>query len=186
MNEFPTMKGNARMARGASYFEVPLFSHVFDNLWQGCSPSEFPDTVTKKIGVHDYSFVTSDPPSCKWLMDGDEPRFDRILNLYPWGEYEVPLGTSMLSVEAYDSEDVFDELDELSDLVFDWLESGYRVLVHCQAGLNRSSLVIGYMLMKHYGYSADDAIQKIRDSRSPMCLCNDAFRQYLKSVSFDE
>ena len=190
---FPTMKGDARVARGASYFEVPLFTHVKDNLWQGCSPSEFPDELE---GLDPYSFewvkaarqVVQSPINCKYLMKWDpillrdEPRFDAILNLYQWGQYVVPEGVEQLTVEMYDSlEAVSEQVDDLADQVILWLNDGKRVLVHCQAGLNRSSLVVARVLMKKWSMSANEAISTIRNQRSQTCLCNETFENYLRS-----
>src|ERR1051326_2492314 len=109
--EFPVMKGRAAMAMGADdYFEVPLFSHVIDNLWQGCSPAEFPDEHTE--GGRSYYTTYDGKVRCKWLYEFDsfeghvKPRFDKILNLYQWGEYVVPEGTERITVEAYDGHEV--------------------------------------------------------------------------------
>lgn len=196
MSEFPTMKGDARVARGASWFEVPLFTHVIDNLWQGCSPAEFPDEIEELDWENMHSSevtklihqIGSKPISCKYLMKWDsillrdEPRFDAILNLYQWGNYEVPEGTEQLTVEMYDSlEAVSEQVDELADTVIGWLNSGKKVLVHCQAGLNRSSLVVARILMKKYDMKAWEAIKLIRDQRSPTCLCNETFAKHLLS-----
>lgn len=197
---FPIMKGEARMAVGmASRFEVPLFSPVLFNLWQGCSPAEFPD----ELEPFDYSlyshgayqvFCKIEPPiKCRWLWDEsvDEdgnpgppvPRFDKILNLYPWGEYVVPELTEMVEVIAYDSHDVdYNSFQNGAILAMEWLEEGYKVLVHCQAGLNRSSFVVALILMELYKMSPDEAINHIRKTRSNLCLCNDHFRQYLKGL----
>jgi hypothetical protein len=202
MTDFPVMKGNAAMARGASYFEVPLFSHVIDNLWQGCSPAEFPDELENlDWRTHEGQMmlrkIAREPINCKWLyeagLDNTEdgpivnptarPRFDKMLNLYPWGEYNVPEGTEKIDVLAYDGAEVdFNTFEQAADLVIDWLNEGQKVLVHCQAGLNRSSFVVARVLMRKYGMTADQAIDLIREKRSNMCLCNDAFRAYLKGL----
>lgn len=197
-SEMPTMKGDARVARGASYFEVPLFSHVKDNLWQGCSPAEFPQEL-EESNFPDYSYeqmmlirsIMNRPINCKWLMKWDpillrnEPRFDAILNLYQWGDYVVPEGTEQLTVEMYDSlSELSDQIEELAETVVGWLNKGKKVLIHCQAGLNRSSLLTARVLMIKYKMKAQEAINLIRDQRSPMCLCNDSFVDYL--LSFDK
>lgn len=51
-------------------------------------------------------------------------------------------------------------------------------LVHCQAGLNRSSLVIAAALMLE-GVAAADAIDLLRRRRSPAALCNPSFEAWL-------
>lgn len=48
-------------------------------------------------------------------------------------------------------------------------KQGKRVLVTCAQGVNRSALVVALALMRH-GWSADDAIDHIRERRHPDCL----------------
>jgi protein-tyrosine phosphatase len=60
--------------------------------------------------------------------------------------------------------------------------AGKKTLVHCQAGLNRSSLIVARTLMLGQDMTAKDAIALIREKRSPMCLCNDTFRIYLERL----
>jgi hypothetical protein len=56
--------------------------------------------------------------------------------------------------------------------------AGDRVLIRCQAGLNRSGLVTALVLMCE-DYTADDAIRLIRERRSPWALCNRSFADWL-------
>jgi hypothetical protein len=197
MIELPTMKGNARHARGTGDFEVPLFSHIKDNLWMGCSPAEFPDPVAENMS--DYlnillGYPAANPVNCKWLMEWDSillmdrPRFNAILNLYRWGKYKVPDGVEYEEREMYDRYGEVDseQLAELTSLVLSWLRAGKKVLVHCQAGLNRSSLVVASVLMQHYDMSAREAIDLIRSQRSPVCLCNEDFEKYLLKLDRGE
>jgi len=189
--KFPTMQGNARMALGAGNFVVPLFSHIKDNLWMGCSPSEFPD-MNNSSDLYRRIFIDDAMETeCKWLMEWDplllmdRPRFDAILNLYQWGKYKVPEGVQTVVATMYDShgEPDTEQVDALVDQVRSWLRSGKKVLIHCQAGLNRSSLVMARVLMEHYDLSAREAIDLIRSQRSPICLCNADFESYL--LKFD-
>jgi hypothetical protein len=200
MTDFPIMRGDAAMAMGASYFEVPLFSQVIDNLWQGCSPSEFPDVLEKynydlnDIRVYNDPAVikvvrTEKPVKCKWLWEFDsfeghvKPRFDFIMNLYPWGKYVVPEGTEMVEYAAFDGTRVdYQGFQDCADMVVSKLDADKKVLVHCQAGLNRSSFVIALVLMQKYQMSTTEAVNTIRSTRSQMCLCNDAFLQYLRGL----
>lgn len=48
-------------------------------------------------------------------------------------------------------------------------------LVHCAAGVNRSALMVTLYLVRHRQYSPIDAIQYIRDIRSPSVLSNEYF-----------
>ena len=80
---------------------------------------------------------------------------------------------------------MYDSLDQAYgqvDAIAAWVNAGRRsapTLVHCQAGLNRSSLVAARALMLE-GRSADEAITLIREQRSPACLCNPAFERWLR------
>jgi hypothetical protein len=65
----------------------------------------------------------------------------------------------------------------------DWLHSewgqGKKVAARCQAGWNRSGLIIALVLLKE-GYSADEAISLIRERRSPNALCNPHFVKFIE------
>lgn len=58
---------------------------------------------------------------------------------------------------------------------------GDKVLVRCQAGYNRSGLVVALALLE-LGYSADDAINLIREKRSPHALHNEHFVRYIREA----
>lgn len=60
----------------------------------------------------------------------------------------------------------------------DW-QSGKRVLIRCQAGLNRSGLITALVLMRS-GMTAEEAIEHIRVSRDSYCLYNNYFTNFLK------
>ena len=59
----------------------------------------------------------------------------------------------------------------------DW-KKGQRVLIRCQAGLNRSGLVTALVLMKD-GLSAQEAINLIRKQRDPDALFNNHYVNWL-------
>lgn len=107
--------------------------------------------------------------------------FDVVLSLYPWERFDVPDTTVRMELPLYDS------LGEIPDAYLDWaadqiwffLQRGQDVLVHCQAGLNRSSLVVAHYLMRHEGATADEAIAIVR-KRSEACLCNPDFEAWLR------
>jgi predicted protein tyrosine phosphatase len=67
-----------------------------------------------------------------------------------------------------------------ADWVFDRWQCGQQVLVRCQAGMNRSGLIIAITLMKD-GYSAADAISSIK-KKNPYALSNSAFVNYLMEI----
>lgn len=63
----------------------------------------------------------------------------------------------------------------------DALKDEGRVLVHCQAGISRSSTMMCSYLMQCYCLSMDDALKQIRHVR-PMVMPNSAFLQQLRTL----
>jgi hypothetical protein len=55
------------------------------------------------------------------------------------------------------------ELAEEADWVIDHLKEGGRVLVHCSAGMNRSSSVCCAVLIRLEGLSAEAALERVRE-----------------------
>jgi protein-tyrosine phosphatase len=58
--------------------------------------------------------------------------------------------------------------------------AGDRVLVRCQAGLNRSGLVTALILMST-GLDAETAIEQIRKNRAELALFNHDYVNWLKA-----
>lgn len=58
-----------------------------------------------------------------------------------------------------------------------WRRHG-RTLIHCSAGLNRSSVVTAMTLVE-LGLSRAEAIRLIREKRDPFCLCNRTFERWV-------
>lgn len=136
---------------GNTPFSVPFISEIADNLWQGgCADG----LVLPAEIVH-------------------------VVSLYPWEEYRPSVELrSVLSVRMYDSEDqAFHQVDAIASWVNVCRADG-PTLVHCQAGLNRSSLVAARALILE-GMTAAAAVALIREKRSPACLCNKAFESWL-------
>lgn len=136
------------------YFDVPYMTEIAPNLWQGgCA----------------QGLVL--------------PRFiSHMLSLYWVENYTIEhrLRTHR-TVKMYDSMDqATDQVDRWARWVNARRKTG-QVLVHCQAGLNRSSLVVARALM-YEGMPAADAIALLREKRSPACLCNESFERYLLSI----
>lgn len=139
---------------GGHVIDVPLISEITDGFYQGgCI-----------VGV--------------LLPDN----IDFILSLYPWEQYMLHPHQTRKEVTMYDH-DGMPDLDQLHQLAE---EINIRrltecVLVHCQAGLNRSGLVASLALIKS-GMKPSDAIQLLRSKRSPAVLCNKTFENYLLSL----
>ena len=112
------MKGTT--VHGRMAFDVPFISEIAHNLWQG--------------GCEDGLIL---------------PDFiQHLVSLYPWESHKIRHDLdSVLLVRMYDSEDqTFEQTEELARWVNLCRTTG-PVLVHCQAGLNRSSLVAARALM---------------------------------------
>lgn len=137
---------------GDTPFDVPYISEIADNLWQGGCMN---DLVLPSHIKH-------------------------IVSLYRWEQYTIQHEMlSQVEVEMYDSIDQgFAQVEALANWVNVCRKTG-PVLIHCQAGLNRSSLVVAWALILD-GMKPDDAITLIREKRSPACLCNPAFEEWLR------
>jgi hypothetical protein len=147
---------------GLGYFDEPLWSEILPGLWMGGTAD---DDVTQ------YGVAA---PTIK------REHFDTVVTLYAsaapvdWYVKEVRLG-------FFDHDEV--DLDE-HDLVHavraayrDW-KRDKRVLVRCQAGWNRSGLIMALVLLLE-GLSTDEAIDMLRTRRSEYALCNSDFVSWL-------
>lgn len=137
----------------ASIDDLTLISHITDNLYVGGCLD----------GVDLGSFFT------------------HIFSLYMWEKY-ASFDTKCHTVKMYDSRtepiDV-ENVEGMSDEIVRALEEGGNVLVHCQAGINRSNLLAARSLMKWKGLSAVDAIALLREKRHRNVLANSTFENYL-------
>jgi protein-tyrosine phosphatase len=74
-----------------------------------------------------------------------------------------------------------DALAASADFATQLLRSGFRVLVHCSLGLNRSPLLAGLVLHR-MGWSGADAIARLRERR-PGALFNEQYCGYLEKLA---
>lgn len=138
------------------FIDIPLISHVTDNLYVGGHADG--------VDLGDF--------------------FSHIFSLYVWGApYASHTDTVHGSVEMFDSptEDT-DKVEHIVNEVVEALEKGGNVLVHCQAGINRSNITAALALMKWKNLSADEAIALLREKRSPLVLANSSFERYLRAL----
>jgi len=147
-----------------------IWDEILPNLWMGGTHEE--DDFRSPLYNHADSRVTSKD-------------FDFVATLYAWSK-PVDWFVREYRYGVYDSKVEDLELDKILDLVdmvhSEW-KAGNRVLVRCQAGWNRSGLVMAMVLQKE-GYSAREAIALIRGKRDGYPLCNAEFVKWL--LSFDE
>jgi protein-tyrosine phosphatase len=109
--------------------------------------------------------------------------FDSVVCLYghanPIGYYVREQRFGIADAEL--DEESKPEIRQLADWLHSEWKSGKRVAGKCQAGWNRSSLVVALVLLNE-GYSAHDAINLIREKRSPNALCNQHFVSFINEV----
>jgi len=132
-------------------FGVPYIAEIVPNLWQG---GYRPEIVLPEF-------------------------IKNIVCLSPEYCYTSPKEAKRYVFEMKDSiEQTLEQVDDIANLVNRLRKQG-PVLVHCQAGINRSSLIVCRALMLE-GMSADAAITLIRQKRSKSCLCNPMFEGWLR------
>ena len=143
-------------------FGEPLWSEILPGLWMGGTAD---DDVTR--------YGTSEPAITR-------KHFDTVVTLYAWAS-PVDWYVKEVRLGFFDHSEV--DLDE-HDLAHavraayrDW-SRGKRVLIRCQAGWNRSGLITGLVLLLD-GKTPDDAIELLRERRSPNALCNRDFVRWL-------
>ena len=141
-----------------------LWSEVLPGLWQG--------------GTDDFDTIWEvERASVAEITKKD---FDSVYTAYAWAN---PCDWLVKEVRYpfYDGNMKDIDLVELYGVVrmahADW-KAGKKVLIRCQAGLNRSGLIMALVLMRE-GYKAKDAIALIREKRSEFALCNSTFEKWL-------
>ena len=143
-----------------------LFSMIAPNLFQG--------------GTDDLDVIHL--PVTNNRKRTDLP-FDAIVTMYAWARpadwnvQEFRYGVPDASITDIDLQ----RLKQAVEFGYDRWKSGDRVLIRCQAGLNRSGLLTALVLINE-GYSPSDAIALIREKRSGWALCNSDYVSYLNSL----
>lgn len=146
------------MGEGVPWAERP-WDQVIPNLW---------------IGGHragDEAVVVAD-------------EFDIVFSLFRMPGYGPSPGIRDLYFQIEDADldpEVTDDLDAFVGEVIVQLQCSKKVLVRCSAGINRSALVVALVLVA-MGWSADDALKRLRHVRSPDVLFNQSFVNYLREV----
>lgn len=143
-----------RTNHGNMKFCVPFITHVQDNLYMGGCTSGL---VLPKV-------------------------IENLVSLYPWERYNIikPIN-SELYIKAHDAavEEVEASLSEYATWIRKRMSEG-PTLVHCQAGLNRSGLLVALVLIQD-GMEPAEAIALLRGKRSPAVLCNKSYESWLLS-----
>lgn len=147
------------------YQPTSLYSEIAPNLFMGGTADE--DVIHQAVA---YNKARTDLP------------FDAIITMYAWAN-PADWRVQEFRYGIYDSAIADIDLDRLKQAVEfgynRWL-SGDRVLVRCQAGLNRSGLVTALIMMST-GLDAETAIEQIRKNRAEIALFNNNYVEWLMS-----
>lgn len=155
--------------RYAVNYPEQLWSEILPGLWQGGTDDY--DVIhygTGKLGVgaEDFDFVATMYASA---------------NPVDWFVREMRFGFYDHDMSDFNTED----LRDIVTISHRQWKAGKRVLVRCQAGLNRSGLVMALVLIRE-GYTPAEAIHLIRSQRGQAALCNSTFEKWLLATNAEE
>ena len=146
------------------YEPISLYSEIAPNLFMG--------------GTDDADVIHY-PASNRARTDMP---FDAIVTMYAWAQpadwkvQEFRYGVPDAAISHID----LDRLKQAVEFGYKRWLAGDRVLIRCQAGLNRSGLVTALILMST-GLDAETAIMEIRKNRAGMALFNEGYVAWLKA-----
>jgi len=149
-------------------WDFPLHSEILPGLWVG-GTDDF-DTIEQSSNLNLPKAITKE-------------NFDAVVTLYAWANpvdwlvEELRFGFYDSDVEHIDKE----ALDSAVSFALSKWQAGKRVLIRCQAGLNRSGLTAALVLIEA-GYTADEAITLLRTKRTKYVLFNDEFEVYVRTL----
>lgn len=144
------------------YYPEELWSEILPGLWQGgTDDADLVNTGHHGVGISgkDFDFVATMYASA---------------NPVDWFVHEMRFGFYDHDMSDFDAED----LKDIVRIAHRQWKNGNRVLIRCQAGLNRSGLVMALVLIRE-GYHASEAIHLIRFQRGQAALCNSTFERWL-------
>lgn len=164
MDGCPACAGRGRL------LDIPFLSSPWDEVAPGLW-----------VGAHDIDSASSGFWDGRVVVRGE---FDVVVSLFSREGHgpdpDVEHHSHRLPDGELDGDDA-EQVQRLAVLVADRLADGKTVLVRCQAGLNRSSLVAALAMMRG-GSTAGAAIAAIRAARSPNCLFNPSFTAFLHAA----
>ena len=147
-----------------------------DNTWDEIKPGLWLG------GTHDEHDMRWGRPNHELPPIGPED-FDTIITMYAWARpadwfvKEIRFGIYDGDMSDFDAA----SLHEIVTIAHrDW-KAGKKVLVRCQAGINRSGLVMALVLIRD-GMSAAKAIELMRSKRARSVLRNETFEKWLLAL----
>ena len=161
------------------YGATELWSEIMPGLSQGGTRDEDVVGIMARVNRMQYGTRINDVETPPYIT---EETFDAVVTLYVCAR-PVGNGVEEYRWHIFDDPDVpFEcETESMQDVVRwahrRWL-GGKNVLIRCQAGLNRSGLVMALVLVRE-GLEPQDAIDKVRRMRSHRALFNQEFVSYI-------
>lgn len=145
--------------------QLDLYNEIVPGLWMGCCPAP---------GSH-----------MRWpLPEGFE--FDAVIMCSKSHQYDYPSGGVITRYQMFFGDGYARDLPARATL--EWAADhaiarvrtmDEKVLIHCQAGLNRSGLITALALIRGWDMDPANAIALIRQKRDPEALFNEEFVNWL-------
>ena len=142
---------------------ISLYSEILTNLFMGGTDDE--DVIHIPARIYNRR---------------EDLPFDSMVTMYAWARpadwnvQEFRYGVPDASIKDID----LNRLRQAVEFGYDRWKQGDRLLVRCQAGLNRSGLVMALILIKD-GFTPYQAIDLIRQRRTDIALFNENFANWL-------
>lgn len=113
--------------------------------------------------------------------------FQTVVTMYAWA-MPADWFVKELRYGIYDGDMSDFDTADLHELVStahrDW-KAGKKVLIRCQAGINRSGLIMALVLIRD-GMNPEAAIELMREKRARSVLRNNTFENWLKEVKVED
>lgn len=143
--------------------QLPIASEILPNLFISGTMDE---DVIQGVNMTPWNFTS--------------PFFESLVCMYvyanPSGPYVREQRFGIADAEL--DEAIKPEILRLADWLHAEWKSGKKVAAKCQAGLNRSALIVALVLLKE-GFAAVEAIELIRTKRAKQALFNPDFVDFI-------
>ncbi|MEN9342435.1 MAG: hypothetical protein RIR24_22 [Actinomycetota bacterium] len=157
----------------AAYLPENLWDEVLPGLWLGGTHDEHDLRLQARYGSDLPPITTED--------------FQTVVTMYAWA-MPADWFVKELRYGIYDGDMTDFESSDLHELVAtahrDW-KAGKKVLIRCQAGINRSGLIMALVLIRD-GMNPEEAIELMRTKRARSVLRNRVFEDWLKAVNVND
>ena len=147
-----------------------LYSEILPNLFMG--------------GTHDDDVVYAKPTDKHKINNN---KFDCVITMYAWAN-PTDWGVEEIRYGIPDSDIKDANIQKLLEIAYWGLSrwrNGEKLLVRCQAGLNRSGLITTLILMMDHLHPIS-AIKLIREKRTPFALFNKNYVAWLTESAWQE